>query len=43
MAWVRAKRYMPDVKIAVYKLENRWDEVESIDDVAKKLKLEIYN
>lgn len=43
MAWVRAKRYMPDVKTAVYKLENRWDEVKNIDEVAKKLKLEIYN
>ncbi len=43
MAWIRAKRYMPDVKIAVHRLENNWDEVNSIEEVAKKLKMQIYN
>jgi HTH-type transcriptional regulator / antitoxin HigA len=42
-AWMKAKRQMPDAKIAVHRLETLWNEMTSVDEIAKKLKLEIYN
>jgi hypothetical protein len=43
MAWARARRLMPEIKKAVFRVENNWDRDKSIDEIAKKLKLEIYN
>lgn len=43
MAWIRAKKYMPEINVAVHRLETAWNEMKNVDEVAKKLKLEIYN
>ena len=43
MAWVRARRFMPPVTKSVYQLASSWNSNKSIDEIAKKLKLEIYN
>jgi len=42
-AWARARVQNPDVKKAVHRLENDWNNVLPIEEFAKKLKLEIYN
>jgi len=43
LVWMRAKRYMPDINRCVYHLTNPWNNSKSIDEIAHKLKLEIYN
>lgn len=43
MAWARARKQMPEIKKAIYRLDPTWEKVVSIDDTVKKLKLEIYN
>ncbi len=43
MAWVRARRFMPSITKSVYKFINPWNSNKSIDEIAKKLKLEMYN
>ncbi len=43
MAWARARRYMPDAKKCVYRVVNYWDNAKSLDELAKRLKSEIYN
>lgn len=43
MAWARAKRYMPDAKKCVYRVANYWDNAKPLDEIAQRLKSEIYN
>lgn len=43
MAWARARRFMPEITKSVYPLSMPWDSNKSIEEIAKKLKLEIYN
>lgn len=43
MAWPRARRFMPNAKKCVFRLANYWDSVRPIEEIAKKLKNEIYN
>jgi HTH-type transcriptional regulator / antitoxin HigA len=43
MAWARAKRYMPDVKKSVSRVANYWDNAKNLDEIAQRLKSEIYN
>ena len=43
MVWARARRHMPDIKKAVYHLENPWSDSKPIEEIAKKKKIEIYN
>jgi len=43
MVWARARRFMPDAKRCVYRVANYWDNAKSLDEIAKKLKAEIYN
>lgn len=43
MAWARARRFIPPVTKSVYQLSNAWNNGKSIDEIAKKLKFEIYN
>jgi HTH-type transcriptional regulator/antitoxin HigA len=43
MAWARARRFMPDAKKCVYRVVNYWDNAKSIDELAQRLKTEIYN
>ncbi len=43
MAWVRARRFMPPITKSVYNLTNSWDSNNSIEELASKLKLKIYN
>lgn len=43
LVWVRAKRYMPDIHKCVYRLANPWENAKTIEEIAKRLKLEIYN
>ncbi len=43
LAWMRAKRFMPNIKKAVFYLENSWQHAKPIDEVAKNVKSEIYN
>jgi len=43
MIWARTKRLMPEIKKATQKVEIPWNKSVSIDEIAKKLKLEIYN
>jgi Zn-dependent peptidase ImmA (M78 family) len=43
MAWARARRHIPDTNKSVFRIANYWDKAKPIDEVAKNLKLEIYN
>ena len=43
MAWARARKQMPEIKKAIYRLDPGWDKVISIEETVKRLKLEIYN
>lgn len=43
MAWARARRQMPDIRRTIYRLDPGWDKVVSIEDIVRRLKLEIYN
>lgn len=43
MAWARAKRHIPDAKKCVYRVANYWDSEKSLDEIAQRLKSEIYN
>ncbi|GAA4470616.1 hypothetical protein GCM10023093_32020 [Nemorincola caseinilytica] len=43
MAWPRARKQMPEIRKAIYRLDPTWEKVTSIDETVKKLKLEIYN
>jgi hypothetical protein len=43
LAWMRAKRYMPEIKKAIYHFGSSWSEAKPIDEVVKKIKIEIYN
>lgn len=43
MAWARARRFMPDVNKAIFRLNNPWESPMPINEFVKKLKLEIYN
>jgi transcriptional regulator with XRE-family HTH domain len=43
MAWARARRSIPDAKKCVYRVANYWDNAKPLDEIAKKLKSEIYN
>jgi HTH-type transcriptional regulator/antitoxin HigA len=43
LVWMRAKRFMPDIKKATYKIEIPWDEAKSLNEVVRQKKIEIYN
>lgn len=43
LAWVRARRYMPSVEKAIYRLEFPLAETMPIEELLKRKKLEIYN
>ncbi|MBL7740332.1 MAG: helix-turn-helix transcriptional regulator [Chitinophagaceae bacterium] len=43
MAWVRARRFMPEITKSVFPVANSWNTDKTLDEIAKKLKLEIYN
>ena len=43
LVWMRAKRYMPDIKQATYQLEIPWNERKTLDEIVRQKKLEIYN
>ncbi|MBE2288400.1 MAG: hypothetical protein IAE95_02510 [Chitinophagaceae bacterium] len=43
MVWPRTKRQMPDIKQALYRIDMQWNSPASLEDIARKLKIEIYN
>lgn len=43
MAWARARRHIPDAKRCVYRIANNWDNAKTLDEIANKLKSEVYN
>jgi len=43
LVWMRAKRYMPDIRKATYKIEIPWDEKRPLDEIVRQKKVEIYN
>ncbi|WP_374950062.1 ImmA/IrrE family metallo-endopeptidase [Mucilaginibacter sp.] len=43
LAWVRARREMPKIEKAIYRLEFPLNEEHTIDEIVKNKKLEIYN
>jgi Zn-dependent peptidase ImmA (M78 family) len=43
LVWMRAKRYMPDIKKATYKIEIPWDDKRPLVEIVREKKMEIYN
>lgn len=43
MVWARTRKLMPEIKDAISRVENPWEKSKPIEEIAKKMKLEIYN
>lgn len=43
LVWMRAKRFMPDIKKATYKIEIPWDDKRPLVEIVREKKIEIYN
>lgn len=43
LVWMRAKRYMPDIKKATHKIEIPWDDKRPLVEIVREKKMEIYN
>ncbi|TWJ01586.1 hypothetical protein JN11_01737 [Mucilaginibacter frigoritolerans] len=43
LVWMRAKKQMPDIKKATYKIEIPWDDKKPLNEIIRQKKIEIYN